>query len=391
MSNTGKNQWGGTDWMESQRKWMEAWLSFTQPAARIKTGSAKNNPLADMMDFWWKSVSGALPEGSSEFVTKMLEQGRFFYVLSEQFTQLLNNVNEYNKATGDWQTALNTQFEEMKRLFQSQQADSTQAMHGMWGAWQQLPLDTLQRTFSSASLMPGDFLADLKPDALESVTDKFLSIPGVGYTRESQEQAQEGIRLWNEYQKNSRDYNVAMTKVSVDALEEMRKRIIKLAEEGEEINSLREIYDLWVDCNEDAYAAYTATEEFSVLYGRLTNSLMAVKHHGRNVVDELLGGLNMPTRRGMNTLQKRQQEMRRDAKEMSRRITDLQDQIRDLQKTVAAGVPKPSGTNGTKPRTAPTIAPVSKPVVKESRKRVEVARKPVRKPGKKDEKIIIKI
>jgi polyhydroxyalkanoate synthase subunit PhaE len=58
---------------------------------------------------------------------------------------------------------------------------------------------------------------------------------------------------------------------------------------------------LLVDCGEEAYAEFTYTKEFSDLYGRLTNALMAVKHHGRNVVDEILGALNMPTRRGMNT------------------------------------------------------------------------------------------
>jgi class III poly(R)-hydroxyalkanoic acid synthase PhaE subunit len=335
MSHKNTDAFWNTDWMEQQRQYLEAWQAFNQfmPKSPI-TGKKDTNPLTEAMEYWWKSASPSMPEGSTEFLTKMMEQGRVYYILSEQFSKLLKNINELSKSSEDWQSALNDQFEELKKIFVHAQGDAKTGMGGMFGAWQMLPLDNLQRAFSSASVLPGDFLEDLKPENIQKVTDKFLSIPGVGYTRETQEQIQDGIRLWNNYQKVSMEYNHAMANVSLKALDMMRNKIIHMAEEGKEIHSLREIYDLLVDCGEEAYAEFTYTKEFSDLYGRLTNALMAVKHHGRNIVDEMLGALNMPTRRGMNTVLKRHQEMHRESKLTSRKLEQLQEDMTALKRAM---------------------------------------------------------
>jgi len=335
MSHKNTDAFWNTDWMEQQRQYLEAWQAFNQfmPKSPV-IGKKDTNPLTEAMEYWWKSVSPTMPEGGTEFLTKMMEQGKVYYILSEQFSKLLKNFNELSKTSEDWQSALNDQFEELKKIFVHAQGDAKEGVGGMFGAWQMLPIDNLQRAFSSASVLPGDFLEDLKPEKLQKVTDKFLSIPGVGYTRESQEQIQEGIRLWNNYQKVSMEYNHAMANVSLKALDTMRDKIIRMAEEGKEIHSLREIYDLLVDCGEEAYAEFTYTKDFSDLYGRLTNALMAVKHHGRNIVDEMLGALNMPTRRGMNTLLKRHQDMHRESKDTVRKIDQLQDDVTALKRAM---------------------------------------------------------
>jgi hypothetical protein len=83
------------------------------------------------------------------------------------------------------------------------------------------------------------------------------------------------------------------------------------AQAGQEITSLREVYDLWVDAGEAAYSEFVLTEEYAAIYGRLVNALMALKHHSQNLVDEAVGAANLPTRRDILTLQCRQQEARR--------------------------------------------------------------------------------
>ena len=333
---TSQSPWD-IDWLETQRQYMDAWKSFSRfiPAAP-DTAPRNDNPWAEAMDHWWRAVSPSAPQGSHAFMSKMLEQGKVFYMLAEQFTRLLNGMDQLNKVSEGWEDLLRQQIEEMKTLLAGGRDSAGEAWHGMLGAWQLLPLDTLQRTFSSASLMPGDFLQDLKPEALEKVTDKFLSIPGVGYTRESQEQIQEAIRLWGIYQKACQEYHSATSRICIDTLDCMHRRILDMNEQGKELRSLREIYDLWVDCSEEAYAAFTGTEEFSELYGHLTNSLMAVKQHGRNIIDEALSALNMPTRRGISTMQKRQQELRRDWRSALNRIRQLEEKIGTLHQAAAA-------------------------------------------------------
>ena len=395
MSNKNPNAFWNTDWLESQRQYLDAWQAFSQfmPESSA-TGKKDSNPFTEAMDYWWKSASSSMPEGSSGFVTKMLEQGKLFYILSEQFSRLLKNLNELSKTSEDWQAALNDQFEQMKKIFVK--GDTRNGAQGILGAWHMLPLDTLQRSFSSATIFPGDFLGDMKPESLQRVTDKFLSMPGVGYTRESQEQIQEGIRLWTAYHKVNTEYNHAMTAVSLNALDTMRMKIIDMAEHGKEINSLREIYDLLVDCGEEAYAEYANTEEFSDLYGRLTNALMAVKHHGGNIVDKVQGALNMPTRRGMNTLQKRQQEMLRESKCTARKIEYLQDEIAVLKNLLTGnGRDKISKVAMTSPKQKNNTVAKRKADKKRIRRKEEkmksAGKKPDKKGTKKDNVIVIKI
>lgn len=346
MGTKASSPWG-IDWLESQQQYLDAWKSFSQFIPKSKDGRTKN-PWADAMDYWWRAVSPSAPQGSEEFITKMMEQGKVYYLLSEQFIKLLKGINELNKTSKDWQALLNARFEEMKALFATTQSSTKDAMHGMLGAWQLLPMDTLQRTFSSVSLTPGDFLEDLKPGGLQNVTEKFLSIPGVGYTRESQEQTLKGIRLWSEYQKTYQEYSNAICKIGVEALECMRTRILKMDEEGKQLNSLREVYDLWVDCNEEAYAAFAYNEEFSQLYGRLTNALMALKKHERNIIDETLGALNMPTRRGINTMQKRQQDLQRECKDTVKKVKGLEDAIISIRNKISGrGAGKSNASSAT--------------------------------------------
>jgi polyhydroxyalkanoate synthesis regulator phasin len=182
----------------------------------------------------------------------------------------------------------------------------------------ELPFETWTRTVSGFSVLPGDFLQALKPEGLRQVTDevhdqigRFLSVPSVGYTREWQDQNQRGVRLVLDYQRASQEYLNAHARLGVDTIERFSKRVMERAETGQEITSLREVYDLWVDAGEAAYSEFVLTEEYAAIYGRLVNALMALKHHSQHLVDEAVGAANLPTRRDMTTLQCRQQEVRR--------------------------------------------------------------------------------
>ena len=308
---------------------------------------------SDLMDLWWKNFAQSVPDSSQDIYQKIMDQGKTFYFLSEQFNQLLQGISTINQTSDEWQKYLNVQFDNLKKLYTDSDSDISKTMQGMFSAWQLLPMDTLQRTLSSSSLMPGDFMQDLKMNNFQDVTDKFLSVPGIGYTRESQEQLQEGVRLWNIYQQTSNEYIHALSKVGLDALESMRQKILEMAANGNVIHSLREIYDLWVDAHEKAYADFVYTDEYSELYGRMTNALMAVKKHNRNYIDEILASLNMPTRKGMNTMLKRQQEIRRENITARKKIRQLEKDQQKLFELLAdkQKVESKDKSSGEKPET----------------------------------------
>jgi class III poly(R)-hydroxyalkanoic acid synthase PhaE subunit len=246
----------------------------------------------------------------------MMQQGQAFYFMGEQFSKILEGMNAANKQSEDWQKVLNDNFESMKSMFEGGNA-------GMQGA------------FTSSPFMMGGFDNEqFKIADMTSSIDKLLSVPGVGPDREAQAQMQKGIKLLGEYQQVSGEYQTEMSRVGVEALEAMRLRILEMAEQGKKINSLREIYDLWVDCNEKAYAELVYTDEYSELYGRLTNALLAVKQHQGKVMDKFLAKLNMPTRQGMNTVLKRVQEMKRGQSKSAAKIIALENELQDLRQMI---------------------------------------------------------
>jgi polyhydroxyalkanoate synthase subunit PhaE len=313
------------EWIDLQRKYWDAWSQLYQQTLNSNLMPAKlSNPWAQALDHWWKAVAPGVPQENQDLIQKMMESGKSFFGISEEFTRFLGNLSEPAKSWGNWQGLFLSRIGELKTtLSQASTEGATKAMRGLFPFFE-MPMDTWTRTFSSASPLPGDFLQVLKPeglaDDLHDRIGRFLSVPGVGYTREWQEQAQRGARLLLDYERALQEYMQIHSKASIDTLERLSKKVIVRAEQGEEIKSLREIYDLWVDCCEEAYNDIVFTKEYQDVYGSLVNALMAFKYHSQGMVDEVMGALNMPTHKGVTTLQCRQQELRRELMEIRSRL-----------------------------------------------------------------------
>jgi len=302
----------GEDWMTSQRAFWDTWSRLYQQAAEPSPGGF-SVPWTAALEVWQKSVSQPTSEPGQAFLQGLLRQGKVFLRVAEDYTKLAGSA----KGT-EWQEVFQGKVNDWKAMLTSSSpADMTHAMRGLMPFFE-LPFETWTRTVSGFSVLPGDFLQALKPEGLRQVTDevhdqigRFLSVPSVGYTREWQDQNQRGVRLVLDYQRASQEYLNAHARLGVDTIERFSRRVMERAETGQEITSLREVYDLWVDAGEAAYSELVLTEEYAAIYGGLVNALMALKHHSQHLVDEAVGAANLPTRRDMTTLQCRQQEVRR--------------------------------------------------------------------------------
>jgi len=100
------------------------------------------------------------------------------------------------------------------------------------------------------------------------------------------------------------------------------------------------------------------TPEYAKIHGRLVNALMAVKQKLSHLVDESLGGLNMPTRRELRTLQDRLQESRREYKALRVEVELLREQMLELRKPAVV-----------KAQVAEAIAEPAAPVKKPTKKK----------------------
>lgn len=349
------------DWMDYQRKYWDALNALTpegsKTTAEVSSSSASVNPWADALDKWWMSASSLATPPVQDFYSRLIDQGKAYFGMVEGLNQALQTAASTGKSLSQWQDAMSKTFDSMKTAFTVPSRDVQDNARKMMGLWE-LPLENWERMASSMSMMPGDSLQGINvpdvgtmKDSVKGRLDQFLSAPGVGHMRERQDQFQELTRLLINYQESMQDYARSFSDMGVKSVERLQKRFGEFVAEGKELKSLRDIYDLWVDCCEESYADYVSTDDYVEVHGRMVNSLMALKRHSRMMVDEVLGALNMPTRREMETLHSRFHQLRRQEKATQKDIEVLKSKLsamatnrpkRAAPKRKAATRPKPA-------------------------------------------------
>jgi polyhydroxyalkanoate synthase subunit PhaE len=184
------------------------------------------------------------------------------------------------------------------------------------------------------------FIEQLRQDGLS-----WLKLPAFGVGREHQEHYQKTALAFVEYSQALQNYNALMSKASQRGFELFE---VKLAERGESlrsIESLRALYDLWVDAAEEAYAEIALSEEFAKVYGELANAQMRARAQVQAEVERISTDLGMPTRSELNSLHKRVHDLRREVRddketqvgtsELEAQIAALRDEVADLQRTLS--------------------------------------------------------
>ena len=104
---------------------------------------------------------------------------------------------------------------------------------------------------------------------------------------------------------------------------------ISNSDPDQKTHKLKEIYNLWIDANEAVFAEYAQTEEYSLLYAGLVNSLVKFKGHFNELTDDILRAYNVPTSQGMAAIAKQQMEIKKELRE-----------TRDTQQKIIYGLEK---------------------------------------------------
>lgn len=317
MSNKYKTPFDEIDWSDMQKKYMDAFMAFKSPKPSM------DSVWINAMDDWWKSAKVEMPYESSNIFGKVLDQCRNYYFMSEQFSSLLEGMNRSKSNNEQITDFINNKFKEIESAFSS--SENLFSWNQFLDKCEQ-PIDLMESAFSNPSFDPGDLLNSINPD-LRNLREQMLSIPGLGYSREAQDKSKQAMKLWANYQDNYQEYQAVMTRLNHEALDLMRKRIINLSKEGENISSMRQVYDLWIDSNEKVYGEYVFTEEYSELNGRLVNSMMAFKKQSHEITEDALSAMHMPTTKSMDEMERRHYELRKQVNEMRAEISKLKKQL----------------------------------------------------------------
>lgn len=349
-------------WLQAQQNYWKSWADLAQRGRSMP--EAPKNPWAEGISQWWRAVEPMTPPAGRDVFDKLMDLSRGYFSMAERYVADSGSGQKGMEVVNGW-------FENMQRAWTDWMHGGMRPddrMKGLMTFWD-LPLDTWNRLSASLMPMPGDFTQAFHPEGsqanLRDQVNRFLSIPAVGYTRESQEQHQRLTQLMLDYGNALQTYQMAFGKLAVETTRDFQAAIQSNAKDGKTFSSLREVYDQWVEVSEAAYARFVMTQEYQSLYGKLVNSLIAVKHQMARMVDQGLEAMHMPTHAEISTLQCRQQELRRENLRLRQEIKAIHQHLEALRQHHLTGAPE---TETEEPEAAPAAKPAAAKTVRTAAK-----------------------
>jgi class III poly(R)-hydroxyalkanoic acid synthase PhaE subunit len=323
-------------WLEAQKRYWDAWTDMARRGVDAAMPGARQpaNPWADAVEQWWKAISPAAPKPAQDVFSQMVNMGKNYFAMAEGLSKPATS-GDVTDMVQNWMKTLSEAFDKatggMNPMAAAAGFGAKDGRSGL--AFWDLPFDTWSRTMSAGSPVPGDFLKAFEgevPAGVRAQMDRFLSAPAIGYGREYQEQYQKFARLVMEYERAMGQYQAGFGELGQKSLETFQKHLEAAAAESGPVNSVRQVYNLWVDACEEVYAEYAMSEAYAKRYGEMVNALMAVKQQGARLVDEWLEAMNMPTRTEISGLQRRLHDSRNDLRKLSAEADRMRAELEGL-------------------------------------------------------------
>ena len=162
-------------------------------------------------------------------------------------------------------------------------------------------------------------------------------VPAFGLSREQQMQQQAMSQAMLESLQASARYQALIQRANAQSMERLQDKLAERAEPGRQVDSLKALYDLWVDAAEEAYAGIALSDEFRQVYGDMVNAQMRVRQLQLQQTEQMCQQLGLPTRSEVASLGERLQALRRELRAgQSAAAQDHAGQIAELQQELAA-------------------------------------------------------
>lgn len=342
----------------AQQSW-ESWMQALQQGRTLADGQGPV-PGFSGMPFaaapFSNSPLGSSPLGNSPFdkpaaptVEGMFERALGGMKSYFDWMQQAATAQTGSATPMDWQTQLQKMFSDGQQPFAKafEGIDST-AAQGFVQQWQ-----TWLKSMGQGGV------SDLKGAGP-------LNMPAFGLHREQTQQQQALFAAMLESAQQQQRYQSLIMRANVQGLERLQAKLVEPTEPGREVNSMKALYDLWVDAAEEAYAQIALSEEFSEVYGAMVNAQMLERSLQQEQLEQFCRQLGMPTRSDFESLGRRLQELHRaqradaPASGGGDELAALRAEIAELKKTLAdqraTRAPAPASASGTKAAAKKTSA-----------------------------------
>jgi polyhydroxyalkanoate synthase subunit PhaE len=196
-------------------------------------------------------------------------------------------------------------------------ADVTAAWKDMLGGSNPM-LDTLRGLSGRGAQGWEQMLQGAAPllASMRDERDAWLGMPALGYNRERQQQHQAILQAQADYTDRAAAYAGLLGKASERGIELFQARLVEHSAPGRQIESMRGLYDLWIDAAEEAYAEAALTPGFRKVYGAMVNAQMRLKQLVNSEIDHKVGEFGLPTRGELDGAHRKIHAMQREIREL---------------------------------------------------------------------------
>lgn len=299
-------------WSDVQRHFAQAWASALNP------GYGMPNP----MDWLQAAQARMQPDARSVF-ERMTGAGQSFLDQAAQLSALINKAAAANRDQAG--AVLDQAFNTLKQQWSTSNAPHSAAAN----FWQQ-GLDAWNKFALAASAVSTQTMPHWGA----------ALAPPVGYLREHQEKWQHWLRCAGDYGAAQQAHLALLNEAAHKGLDLMARRAAELVREDKAPDTPRKVYDLWVDCTEEAYAELATDERYVQSQGRMMKTLLQMKDAGEALARPALAAMGAADNATLDTV--------------TRRVHDLRREVRELKAQLAARDTRTAAAPARKPKTPKT-------------------------------------
>lgn len=294
MSDKKSPQDWSNDWQAMQRQYWNAWSDATR--SNMVQVPPASTPWHEGIEQWSQMYGGSGKQ--SDATERVLGSAKAYVGMMQSLLSTATGKNADGQAFQTWIEAMRNGFN----------------LPGMDAAMQNNPLASMLGGITGPGAHGFDQLSAVFAPMLEQAREEnmsWLRMPTFGYSREQDEEKQHALVAFADYQRALRKYNALILKSSQLSFGILESKLAERAEPGRQIETMRALYDLWVDAAEEAYAQVASSEEFRKAYGELVNAQMRVRAAMQKQVERVSSDLGMPTRTELNSVHRRLHDLRR--------------------------------------------------------------------------------
>ncbi len=333
----GSTQWSEEAikaWLDTQQHYWSTLSNTVAPNTNTSTPQSEAPAWANDLNQWWNTVNADSPPQIQDVLNRVMDMGKVYLGLAEQvYSNSTTHPDTPNVES--WMCSLENGFSQWFKQHEKAggvAAGSLGLSKAVFDGWQQLVgnmqgMNMFREVGTGGLHMPNTGL-------WQAHLQKALATPSFGLSPEGQERLKKLSALALRYQQALDKYTEAFATQGQESVQALRARIQKLADDGKKINSLRELYDLWVDISEEGYAQFAASDQYQTLYGELVNAFLLLKQGMNEHLDSEFKAFGLPVRADYEAAIKKQYELKRENNVLRQQVRDLDQRLKRIEQAM---------------------------------------------------------